>query len=82
TGSERVGKIDVESEKLKESQFINKSVSALGNVISGLASKNSHIPYRNSELTWMLHSSLGGDRKTLIFIRISPSFSDLGKTLC
>ncbi|CAN0847447.1 Kinesin-like protein KIN-14S [Linum grandiflorum] len=30
----------------------------------------------------MLHSSLGGDRKTLIFIRISPSFSDLGKTLC
>ncbi|KAE8664140.1 Detected protein of confused Function [Hibiscus syriacus] len=43
---ERVGKIDVEGERLKESQFINKSISPLGDVISALASKTSHIPYR------------------------------------
>jgi len=46
-GSERVGKIDVEGERLKESQFINKSLSALGDVISALASKTGHIPYRS-----------------------------------
>ncbi|KAK4378969.1 hypothetical protein RND71_000831 [Anisodus tanguticus] len=44
-GSERVGRISVEGERLKESQFINKSLSALGDVISALASKTSHIPY-------------------------------------
>ncbi|XP_068340933.1 kinesin-like protein KIN-14S [Pyrus communis] len=81
-GSERVGRIDVDGERLKESQFINKSLSALGDVISSLASKTAHIPYRNSKLTHMLQSSLGGDCKTLMFVQISPSASDLGETLC
>ncbi|XWS64549.1 hypothetical protein CRYUN_Cryun05aG0013600 [Craigia yunnanensis] len=81
-GSERVGKIEVEGERLKESQFINKSLSALGDVISALASKTCHIPYRNSKLTHMLQSSLGGDCKTVMFVQISPSTADLGETLC
>ncbi|XP_010659851.1 kinesin-like protein KIN-14S [Vitis vinifera] len=81
-GSERVGRIEVEGERLKESQFINKSLSALGDVISALASKTAHIPYRNSKLTHMLQSSLGGDCKTLMFVQISPSAADLGETLC
>ncbi|GAB2277497.1 Kinesin-like protein KIN-14S [Dionaea muscipula] len=81
-GSERVGRIEVEGERLKESQFINKSLSALGDVISALASKTSHVPYRNSKLTHMLQSSLGGDCKTLMFVQISPSAADYGETLC
>nr|POF26894.1 kinesin-like protein kin-14s [Quercus suber] len=81
-GSERVGRIEVEGERLKESQFINKSLSALGDVIYALASKTAHIPYRNSKLTHMLQSSLGGDCKTLMFVQISPNSADLGETLC
>ena len=45
-GSERVAKTGAEGARLKESQFINKSWFALGDVIFALASKGSHVPYR------------------------------------
>ena len=45
-GSERVAKTDVQGERLQEALFINKSLSALGDVISALAAKTPHIPFR------------------------------------
>ena len=51
SGSERVDKSEVSGQQLKEAQAINKSLSALGDVISALQRRSPHIPFRNSKLT-------------------------------
>ena len=38
-------------EQLREAQAINRSLSALGDVISALQRRGPHIPFRNSKLT-------------------------------
>jgi kinesin family member C2/C3 len=61
-GSERVDKSEVVGDRLKEAQHINKSLSALGDVIASLAQKSTHVPYRNSKLTQFLQDSLGNSK--------------------
>ncbi|KAL4222761.1 Kinesin-1 heavy chain [Mactra antiquata] len=73
-GSEKVSKTGAEGAVLDEAKNINKSLSALGNVISALAEGNkSHVPYRDSKLTRILQESLGGNARTTMIICCSPA---------
>ncbi|KAM4797420.1 kinesin heavy chain isoform 4-T4 [Rhinophrynus dorsalis] len=73
-GSEKVSKTGAEGAVLDEAKNINKSLSALGNVISSLADgSKGYVPYRDSKMTRILQDSLGGNCRTTMFICCSPS---------
>merc|ERR1712071_450445 len=59
--------------EMKEAQHINKSLSALGNVMEALDRKASHIPYRNSKLTYLLQDALSGNSKTMMIATVCPT---------
>ncbi|KAJ8768596.1 hypothetical protein K2173_022717 [Erythroxylum novogranatense] len=80
-GSERVDRSEATGDRLKEAQHINKSLSALGDVIFALAQKSSHVPYRNSKLTQVLQTSLGGQAKTLMFVQLNPDVESYSETI-
>ncbi|KAK2854343.1 hypothetical protein Q5P01_007004 [Channa striata] len=81
-GSERIGKSGAEGSRLREAQCINKSLSALGDVINALRSKHSHVPFRNSRLTYLLQDSLSGDSKTLMMVQVSPLPANISESVC
>uniref|UniRef100_A0A8C4ZH98 Kinesin-like protein n=1 Tax=Gadus morhua TaxID=8049 RepID=A0A8C4ZH98_GADMO len=80
-GSEKVSKTGAEGSVLDEAKNINKSLSALGNVISALAEgTKTHVPYRDSKMTRILQDSLGGNCRTTIVICCSPSIYNEAET--
>ncbi|ROJ78793.1 Kinesin-like protein KIF28P [Anabarilius grahami] len=77
-GSERQRSSGSEADRLKEGTAINLSLTTLGNVISALADmalgkKVVHIPYRDSVLTKLLQSALGGNSRTVMIATLSPA---------
>lgn len=84
-GSERQKMTDAVGERLKEAGKINKSLSALGNVINSIVDisqgKSRYVHYRDSKLTFLLKDSIGGNSKTVIIANISGSSASAGETL-
>jgi len=85
-GSERLNDKEKTTERLEEAKYINKSLSALGNVIAALKHREGtkrkiHIPYRDSRLTHILKDCLGGNSLTHIIITLSPAACSLQETI-
>ncbi|KAK6939392.1 Kinesin motor domain, partial [Dillenia turbinata] len=75
-GSERASQSLSAGSRLKEGCHINRSLLTLGTVVRKLSKgKNGHIPYRDSKLTRILQSSLGGNSRTAIVCTMSPARS-------
>ncbi|ETO30684.1 ATP binding protein [Reticulomyxa filosa] len=80
-GSERVKRSGVTGKAMDEAKSINQSLAALGNVMAALQSKQKHVPFRDSTLTYLLHDCLGGDSKALMFCNISCESLDVKESL-
>lgn len=84
-GSERQKGTGATGQTLKEGANINKSLSALGNVINALVEsangKKVFIPYRNSKLTRVLQESLGGNSLCTMLATLSPASCNYEETM-
>jgi len=81
-GSERVGKSGSAGRRLDEAKVINKSLSTLGKCVFALGDPTrTHVPFRDSKLTRLLSSSLGGNARTCLVATIGPSATHYDDTL-
>mmetsp|Transcript_13283 Transcript_13283/g.25466 ORF Transcript_13283/g.25466 Transcript_13283/m.25466 type:complete len:947 (+) Transcript_13283:144-2984(+) len=81
-GSERVARSGAvnDDQRLAEAKAINKSLSALGDVVAALTTNTSFIPYRNHKLTQLMADSLGGNAKCCMIVNVSPLKVDADET--
>ncbi|XP_015116662.1 kinesin-related protein 4 [Diachasma alloeum] len=84
-GSERAKETGATGDRFKEGKHINLSLSTLGLVINQLSESQvkgkgqkvvGHISYRDSKLTRILQSSLGGNSLTTIICAVTPAAGD------
>ena len=105
-GCEKATKSLATGERLDEAKGINRSLSALGNVVSALVERDrgafggnppvgssspdggagvqkqtSHVPYRDSKLTFLLQESLGGNARATLVVCLSPDVTDTAETI-
>jgi len=82
-GSERVKRSEATGERLREAQHINRSLSALADVISAKERRVAYVPYRNSKLTHLLQDALGGQQqcRTIVIVALPPSRRSLSDTM-
>jgi kinesin family protein 5 len=108
-GCEQVRKSGAAGSRLDEACGINKSLSALGNVVAALTAANkthatqtperpdeespkdgpargkkkigTHVPYRDSKLTFLLSEALGGNARAVLVTCLSPNTADAPETL-
>ena len=70
--------VDLAGSEMEEAKNINKSLSALGQVIN--APTDSSVKH-DSKLTRLLSTSIGGNARTALIVNVSPSVSNSSETL-
>eukprot|EP00927_Polykrikos_kofoidii_P071557 TRINITY_DN67818_c0_g1_i1.p1 TRINITY_DN67818_c0_g1~~TRINITY_DN67818_c0_g1_i1.p1 ORF type:complete len:1011 (+),score=167.98 TRINITY_DN67818_c0_g1_i1:132-3035(+) len=73
SGADECGKL------LAEAKAINRSLSALADVVEASAKRQAFVPFRNSRLTMLLEETLSSS-KVLLFVHVSPQLRDATDT--
>ena len=81
-GSERILKSGVEGLAQKQAVGINSSLTALGKVVRAVGEGAAHVPYRDSTLTQLLRSSLGGKSCTSVVVALASEAEHAEETVC
>ena len=79
-GSECTAKSNTAGQQLREGNFINKSLLALGNVVDAIVDGRSHVPYRESKLTRVLRPCLGGKSLAYVLACVNPGAENVTET--
>lgn len=79
-GSERANLTGAVGIRLEEAKAINKHLSCLADCISAISVKASHVPFRNSKLTFLLQNYLKGGAKVLMIANVSPLLQSIHET--
>ena len=79
-GSERLSRTEAIGERRAEGVAVNKSLSALGDVMQALVGKAEHVPYRNSRLTQLLQPGLSKGCRVALVLAASPADADAAET--
>ena len=80
-GSERLARTEATGTLATETAAINKSLSALGDVMTAIAAAEGHVPYRNSKLTFLLQPALSRGARVMFIVTASPDAVDAPETL-
>ena len=81
-GAERRHHTGAVAARQREASYVNRSLSALEQVVLALSDRHrSHIPFRSSTLTRMLHNSIGGNAKTLLIAAVWPRLDHAPHTI-
>ncbi|XP_028293180.1 kinesin-like protein KIF6 isoform X2 [Gouania willdenowi] len=81
-GSDRASKTGLSGHLLTEAKYINVSLLYLEQVIIALSEMNrTHIPYRNSLLTFLLKDSLGGNCMTTMIATLSLDKGNIDESI-
>ena len=80
-GSERIAKTGASGSVLEEAKKINLSLTSLGICIKSLTDGSSHVPFRDSKLTFFLKDALGGNSKTTLICTSSKQLVHLEESV-
>lgn len=71
-----------DAQRLREARTINRSLLALGGVMTALRARRPHVPFRDSQLTRLLQPALGPGATAVLLLQVGARAGGGGGCVC